>query len=91
MSDDRRPVFVEKAGYRRRRLADAARLLPIAGAILFLIPLLWRRDAGAAASTTAAMLYVFGIWLVLVLLAALISHFLPDDDQHGDTPDRGER
>ena len=36
-------VFLERQSYRRRRLMDVARLLPILGAALFAVPLLWPR------------------------------------------------
>lgn len=66
-------LFLERQGYRRRRLADAARLLPIAGAALLAVPLLWpgpeAGEDGVPMST--AFLYVFGVWLGLIVLAAL--------------------
>lgn len=36
------PLFLARADYRRRRLRDAARLLPVVGALLMLLPLLWQ-------------------------------------------------
>lgn len=63
-------VFLEKASYRRRRLTDAARLIPVVGALLWAVPMLWAR---AVTSTSTALLYVFSIWVVLVLGAALLS------------------
>nr|WP_294614957.1 hypothetical protein [uncultured Roseovarius sp.] len=40
MSAERGPVFLARRTYRRRRLADGARLLPVIGTVLFFIPLL---------------------------------------------------
>ncbi len=40
MSDRRIPLFLGRVSYRQRRLADAARLLPIFGAVLMGVPLL---------------------------------------------------
>ncbi len=72
------PVFLERAGYRRRRIVDAVRLMPVLGALLWAVPLLWSRGApgasGAEATqSSAALLYIFGVWLLLVIGAALLS------------------
>ena len=34
-------LFLERQSYRRRRLSEVARLMPIFGAGLFMVPLLW--------------------------------------------------
>ncbi|MEX0349127.1 MAG: hypothetical protein AB3N15_06840 [Paracoccaceae bacterium] len=67
------PVFLEKQSYRRRRLRDAARLLPIFGALLFAIPLLWPEGQGAVdpVPMSAAMTYIFGIWVLLIVIGGL--------------------
>ena len=61
------PVFLERQSYRRRRLMDAARLMPAIGALLFAVPLLWPRagEVGAVA-TSDAIRYLFIIWAVLI-------------------------
>ena len=71
------PIFLERRSYRRRRLIDALRLLPILGAMLFMLPLFWPVSApespDAAATdpvrTSRAMLYIFGVWAALILAA----------------------
>ncbi|WP_375263787.1 hypothetical protein [Palleronia sp.] len=68
MSAPRDPPFLERRSYRRRRLSDAARLLPILGTILFMLPLLWA--AGPGGTTARSGLYLFGSWFVLILVAA---------------------
>ena len=60
------PVFLERRRYRRRRLGDVARLLPVLGAIGLAVPLLWTRDT---TSTSGALLYLFGLWALLILAA----------------------
>ena len=64
-------VFLERQTYRRRRLMDAARLLPVLGALLFAVPLLWpaANDAGGAAPvpTSRAIRYIFVVWALLIL------------------------
>ena len=37
----RAPIFLEKRGYRQRRMMDAVRLLPFLGLMLWMVPLLW--------------------------------------------------
>lgn len=71
-ADQRSPsVFLERQSYRRRRLMDAARLMPVLGALLFAVPLLWPAagDPGGAAPmpTSGAILYIFTVWAVLIL------------------------
>ncbi|WP_135501963.1 hypothetical protein [Roseovarius aestuariivivens] len=87
MTDKARPVFVARRTYRQRRMADAARLLPVLGAGLFLVPLLWRSDgasvgegdavAASGAGTVEVMLYLFLVWIFLAAAAGLISYRLP--------------
>lgn len=80
MKDRAIPRFLERRSYRQRRLMDAARLLPVLGVVLWLIPLLWpqRDPAGevAAVSTSNAILYIFGVWILLALIALFLSLML---------------
>lgn len=71
------PVFLERQSYRRRRLLDAARLLPLMGAALFAVPLLWERGEGAEAPvpTSSAILYIFSVWAGLVVVNAAFGRF----------------
>lgn len=68
-----RPVFLERATYRRRRLIDAIRLIPVLGGLLWAVPVLW--GLGETPSSVA-LLYIFGVWLGLVIGAALLSRAL---------------
>lgn len=63
------PLFLARAPYRRRRLRDAARLLPVLGLFLLLLPLLWAPDSRMALES-GDVIYFFAVWLGLVLLAA---------------------
>ncbi len=64
----RSPIFLARTGYRLRRLMDAARILPAAGAFLFMLPLLWGGGA-----TRNGIIFVFGVWFGLIVVAALIA------------------
>ena len=79
------PLFLAPAPYRRRRLRDAARLLPFAGALLFMLPMLWGREGGG---TGPDGLYLFGVWGLLIASAGWLSRRLGDEDPPAG--DRGE-
>lgn len=76
MSDQRQPLFLGRVSYRQRRLADAARLLPMIGGVLLMLPLIWPREGDDVPVTSAAMIYVFGVWMVLVVAALLLARSL---------------
>ena len=65
------PLFLARAVYRRRRLRDAARLVPLVGAFLLLLPMLWRQEAGLGAGWD--WLYLFAVWALLIGLAAALA------------------
>jgi hypothetical protein len=69
MRRPKRPLFLARAPYRRRRLRDAARLLPVLGVFLLLLPLLWAPQARMAL-TSGEVVYFFTVWLILIGLAA---------------------
>ncbi|OCX64520.1 hypothetical protein BFP70_10795 [Thioclava sp. SK-1] len=74
MGKSAQPLFLARRAYRRRRMMDAVRLLPILGAVLILIPGYWHvgDTTGAQADTVsvaAGGLYLFAVWLGLVVLA----------------------
>ncbi|WP_370044711.1 MULTISPECIES: hypothetical protein [Salipiger] len=66
-------MFLERQSYRRRRVIDAARVLPFIGMLLWVIPLLWREDGAVAVRSSSAILYLFGVWILLVAGAAVLS------------------
>jgi len=77
----RRTLFVERRTYRQRRLIDAARLLPILGWFLLMVPLLW--GLGAEVPTSLSILYIFGVWALLIVAVGLLSMRLGEG---GDSP-----
>jgi hypothetical protein len=68
------PLFLARRTYRRRRLMDAARLLPWVGGFLFALPLLW-----SAPRTASGLVYLFGAWVVLIVLSFALARRLSDD------------
>lgn len=67
--DEPNSPFVERRTYRRRRLMDIARLLPLMGALLFAVPLMWPNpdpypapDTHGGMATSAAITYIFVVW-----------------------------
>ncbi|WP_076485499.1 hypothetical protein [Rhodobacter aestuarii] len=70
------PLFLARRSYRRRRMMDAARLLPLFGVVLFTLPALWRPDAGAHPDTARGLIYLFTVWALLVALAAALARGL---------------
>lgn len=68
------PLFLERRSYRRRRMMDALRLLPVLGVLLWLVPVLWPNgndaaQAPAAVSMSGAVIYIFAVWAGLILIA----------------------
>ncbi|MBT8459608.1 MAG: hypothetical protein HKP37_06365 [Boseongicola sp.] len=74
MSRSPEPVFLERQSYRRRRLSDAARMTPVVGLVLILLPLLWADQA----TTSSGILYVFSVWAILIAVTRVISKKLSD-------------
>jgi len=91
MADPRdKPLFLARQGYRQRRMIDAARVLPVFGAFLLLVPVLWD-PAGSVDPDPAPRLaergaYVFAVWALLVLGAALLGRRLQDADTSSTIP-----
>lgn len=77
------PVFLERKTYRQRRLRDSLRMLPVAGALLMLMPLTWDRDGATATYNSTALLYLFGVWAVLIVVIFFLSRALRREDRQG--------
>jgi len=73
-----RTTFLERSVYRRRRLIDAIKLLPVLGACLALIL------GGEAGSTALRLVYFFFIWVVLIMLCAVLVRQLPASPDESD-------
>lgn len=77
-----RRLFLERRTYRKNRLQDAARLLPVLGVILFFGPVFITEDTGGEASTSLAawLVYCFVVWLGLIVLTLIVSRTLADPE-----------
>lgn len=76
---------------RRRKLRDAALILPMLGIFLFLtpIPRIFISDTDAP-SIPGVFAYIYGTWVLLILASAWISRKLTQsetDDSHSNRPD----
>lgn len=88
----RRPqrLFLEDKSYRRRRIMDAARLLPFAGSVLFLLPVLRDPANTPEKETAGGMVYLFVIWFILIVLAMWLSASLrKSTDEEAQTDESG--
>jgi hypothetical protein len=81
MRRPRAPMFLERRSYRRRRLGDAARLVPVFGLVCILLPILWAPGTTGVARLTAwEGVYLFVIWAALIGIAAILSRALTAAD-----------
>ena len=58
-----RPLFLERASFRRRRLGDAARVLPVLALLAILLPVWW---LPGGVSLAFGAVWLFGTWAVLI-------------------------
>jgi hypothetical protein len=80
MSRTRKPaVFLERANYRQRRLRDGARLLPFLGIVLWAIPLAWSTRTQDAVMSSRGLLYIFGVWVVLIIATFVLASRMRSD------------
>lgn len=98
MAERRSPLYLERASYRRRRLIDAQRLLPILLFGLWLLPLLWggegtEQPLGAG---SRAFVHVFVVWALGIVAAGWVAWLLmrggaqTEERSGGSTPQRGQ-
>ncbi len=68
--------FLPRSGYRLRRLHDAARLLPLFGLFLLVLPVLWTPTDDELRRTASDGIYLFAVWIGLIAVAALFARKL---------------
>ena len=74
MSERTKPLFLARQSYRRRRLIDASRHVPLFGAVIMLIPLLWTEPGSGSLAVRG--LFLFAAWGVLVVVSAGLARLL---------------
>jgi hypothetical protein len=80
----KRPLFLARRSYRLRRLRDAARLLPLLGAFLMILPMLWGEGGDDIRATGRDAVYLFAVWGCLVVAALGLAIVLRPDVDGGD-------
>lgn len=87
----RGPLFLARRSYRRRRMMDAVFFLPIAGAVLWMLPAFWdAHDPSEDVASSAAALFVFAVWAVLIVVSALLARGLLPALSEEDQPEGGQ-
>ncbi len=62
-------LFLERHSYRRRRIMDAVRMLPLLCTLLWLVlPTMWPNTAeeGAQTALSVAIWYLFVVWILAI-------------------------
>ena len=86
MARRRRIPFLPRRDYRLRRLHDAARLLPLFGLFLIVLPILWSAPDDLTHRTASDGVYLFGVWIGLIVVAALFARGLAGRPQDPPQP-----
>lgn len=76
MKPPKSPEFLARKTYRLRRLMDAARILPVFGLILMMLPLMRHSPELEAPPTATEGVYLFAVWAGLILAAFVMSLWL---------------
>lgn len=84
VNDRGQPLFLERESYRRRRLIDAARLLPVLGFLALCLPILWPDGR----FTSVGVIYLFVVWICLIAVARLLVRRLGKADADRDEADK---
>jgi len=71
-----RALYLAREVYRRRRIMDAARLLPALGMLLVALPMLWKPAAAPETATAWQGAYLFAAWLFLIVGAWVLARAL---------------
>ncbi|WP_245604536.1 hypothetical protein [Sulfitobacter donghicola] len=83
-------LFLERRSYRRRRMMDAVRVLPLLCTLLWLlVPTMWPNDPADGAQTplSTAVWYLFIVWLIAILASlALWLRIRTHDETDGAAP-----
>lgn len=67
----------------RQKTREVAFVLPVVGVLLLLSPLVSLfKDAGSVFGIPMAVLYVFGVWVALIVVAVLLARRLKSSENH---------
>jgi hypothetical protein len=78
------PLYLARASYRQRRLRDVIRMLPIAGFLAWILPVM----LGKVPATSTVGLYIFAGWIVLIVASAWVtSRLTPEAESPSSTID----
>ena len=69
-------TFLERSGYRKRRMRDVARVLPLFALLLFNVPLLWPRGDVGAYGTSRAVIFIFVVWALLIVVTGILLYLI---------------
>ncbi|WP_299414698.1 hypothetical protein [uncultured Sulfitobacter sp.] len=79
-------LFLERRSYRRRRMMDAVRFLPLLCAILWLVvPTMWPNTPEAEVQTpmSTAIWYLFAIWILAITACFALWFRIRNHDEAG--------
>lgn len=76
-----RRLIIGRAAYRRQRMLDATRILPMLLALAFLLPPVWHPAMFSFATGT---LWLGGSWLVTIILTAVLHQQIGNEDEDDD-------
>ena len=71
------PLYLARASYRQRRLRDVLRILPLAGFLAWILPVM----SGQVPATSAVGLYIFAGWIVLIVASAWVTSRLSPENE----------
>lgn len=80
------PILLERESYRRRRLRDAAKLSPLIGLVLFLMPVMWAGDG----STAGGLVFLFTAWAILIVVMMILSRRLSETEPKSTQSDQDD-
>ena len=64
--------------------ADVLRVLPFIAVFLWVAPILFLKEEVTQKQLPTIFIFVFGVWLALIVIAALFSSILPQDPPRQD-------
>ncbi|WP_298862350.1 hypothetical protein [uncultured Sulfitobacter sp.] len=82
-------LFLERRSYRRRRMMDAVRILPLLCTLLWLVvPLMWPNGSEGSAQTALSTViwYLFVVWMLAIMASFALWRRIRRSDTAGDEP-----